>query len=79
MNLNVNSEDEKEQEHVRDLISGFIDWVTEISDCLNSDAWRGEDVMGIFFNEFNRYKRSPNLGRYSHPSTSLILCIGFSK
>lgn len=59
MNLNVNSEDEKEQEHVKDLISNFIDWVTEISDCLNSDAWRGEDVMGIFFNEFNRYKNDP--------------------
>lgn len=67
MNLNVNSEDEKEQEHVRDLISGFIDWVTEISDCLNSDAWRGEDVMGIFFNEFNRYKKKSESGQVFTP------------
>ena len=67
MNLNVNSEDEKEQEHVKDLISNFIDWVTEISDCLNSDAWRGEDVMGIFFNEFNRYKKKTESGQVFTP------------
>lgn len=67
MNLNVNSEDEKEQEHVKDLISNFIDWVTEISDCLNSDAWRGEDVMGIFFNEFNRYKKKSESGQVFMP------------
>lgn len=67
MNLNVNSEDEKEQEHVKDLISNFIDWVTEISDCLNSDAWRGEDVMGIFFNEFNRYKKKSESGQVFTP------------
>ena len=67
MNLNVNSEDEKEQEHVKDLISIFIDWVTEISDCLNSDAWRGEDVMGIFFNEFNRYKKKSESGQMFTP------------
>ena len=67
MNLNVNSEDEKEQEHVKVLISIFIDWVTEISDCLNSDAWRGEDVMGIFFNEFNRYKKKSESGQVFTP------------
>lgn len=67
MNLNVNSEDDKEQEHVKDLISMFIDWVTEISDCLNSDAWQGEDVMGIFFNEFNRYKKKTESGQVFTP------------
>jgi len=67
MNLNVNSEDEKEQQHVKDLIGQFIDWVTEISDCLNSDAWRGEDVMGIFFNEFNRYKKKSEAGQVFTP------------
>ena len=67
MNLNVNSEDEKEQQHVKDLIGLFIDWVTEISDCLNSDAWRGEDVMGIFFNEFNRYKKKSEAGQIFTP------------
>lgn len=67
MNLNVNSEDEKEQKHVKDLIGQFIEWVTEISDCLNSDAWRGEDVMGIFFNEFNRYKKKSEAGQVFTP------------
>ena len=45
MNLNVDSEDAKEQQRVKDLIGQFIDWVSDISDCLNSDAWRGEDVI----------------------------------
>ena len=67
MNLNVNSEDEKAQQHVKDLIGQFIDWVTAISDCLNSDAWRGEDVMGIFFNEFNRYKKKSEAGQIFTP------------
>ena len=67
MNLNVNSEDEKEQTHVKELIGQFIDWVTKISDCLNSDAWRGEDVMGIFFNEFNRYKKKSESGQIFTP------------
>lgn len=67
MNLNVNSEDEKEQQHVKDLIGQFIGWVTEISDCINSDTWRGEDVMGIFFNEFNRYKKKSEAGQVFTP------------
>lgn len=67
MNLNVNSEDEKEQQHVKDLIGQFIGWVTEISDCINSDTWRGEDVMGIFFNEFNRYKKKSDAGQVFTP------------
>ena len=67
MNLNVYSEDEKEQEHVKNLISKFIGWVTDISDCLNSDAWNGEDVMGIFFNEFNRYKGKSESGQVFTP------------
>lgn len=67
MNLNVDSEDAKEQRHVKDLITQFISWVTDISDCLNSDAWRGEDVMGIFFNEFNRYKKKSEAGQVFTP------------
>lgn len=67
MNLDVSSEDAKQQQHVKDLIAEFIDWVTEISDCLNSDAWRGEDVMGIFFNEFNRYKKKSEAGQVFTP------------
>lgn len=67
MNLDVSSEDAKQQEHVKNLIWKFIEWVTEISDCLNSDAWRGEDVMGIFFNEFNRYKTKSEAGQVFTP------------
>ena len=67
MNLDVSSEDAKQQQHVKNLIAEFINWVTEISDCLNSDAWRGEDVMGIFFNEFNRYKKKSEAGQVFTP------------
>lgn len=67
MNLDVCSEDAKQQQHVKDLIGVFIGWVTEISDCLNSDEWRGEDVMGIFFNEFNRYKKKSEAGQVFTP------------
>lgn len=67
MNLNVNSEDEKEQQHVKDLIGEFIGWVVEISECVNSSEWRGEDVMGIFFNEFNRYKKKSEAGQIFTP------------
>lgn len=67
MNLDVSSEDAKQQQHVKDLITEFIGWVAEISECLNSDAWRGEDVMGIFFNEFNRYKKKSEAGQVFTP------------
>lgn len=67
MNLDVSSEDAKQQQYVKDLIAEFIEWVTEISDCLNSNAWRGEDVMGIFFNEFNRYKKKSEAGQVFTP------------
>ncbi|MBU5419839.1 SAM-dependent methyltransferase [Acetanaerobacterium sp. MSJ-12] len=67
MNLDVDSEDAKQQQHVKELIAEFIEWVTDISDCLNSDAWRGEDVMGIFFNEFNRYKKKSEAGQVFTP------------
>ncbi|MSE06803.1 N-6 DNA methylase, partial [Lactobacillus salivarius] len=33
----------------------------------NSDNWRGEDVMGIFFNEFNRYKKKSESGQVFTP------------
>lgn len=48
-------------------INDFIDWVVEISDCVNSNEWRGEDVMGIFFNEFNRYKKKSDAGQIFTP------------
>lgn len=51
----------------QEAIDNFIEWVTEISDCLNSNYWRGEDVMGIFFNEFNRYKKKSDAGQVFTP------------
>lgn len=48
-------------------IDDFIGWVSEISDCVNSDHWNGEDVMGIFFNEFNRYKKKSESGQVFTP------------
>lgn len=51
----------------QDAINNFIDWVSEISDCVNSDYWNVEDVMGIFFNEFNRYKKKSESGQVFTP------------
>ena len=48
-------------------INNFIDDVCTISDCVNSNEWRGEDVMGIFFNEFNRYKKKSEAGQVFTP------------
>ena len=48
-------------------INDFIDDVCTISDCVNSNEWRGEDVMGIFFNEFNRYKKKAEAGQVFTP------------
>ena len=48
-------------------INDFIDDVCRISDCVNSNDWRGEDVMGIFFNEFNRYKKKSEAGQVFTP------------
>ena len=58
----------------QDAIDGFIDCVSEISDNINSDFWNGEDVMAIFFNEFNRYKGKSDHGQVFTPDhiTSLM-------
>ncbi len=55
-------------------ISDFIRWISAISECVNSDYWNGEDVMGIFFNEFNRYKKKSESGQVFTPDhiTSFI-------
>ena len=64
MNINNNQDD----------IDSFIDCITEISDNINSDFWQGEDVMAIFFNEFNRYKGKSEQGQIFTPDhiTSLM-------
>ena len=55
-------------------INDFIDDVAEISRFIKSSEWSGEDVMGIFFNEFTRYKGKSEVGQVFTPDhiTSLI-------
>lgn len=50
-----------------DAINQFIDDVCAISHLINSSNWNGEDVMAIFFNEFNRYKGKPDAGQVFTP------------
>ena len=61
--LEVYSEIKMNSTENQDAIDNFIEWVGQISDCINSDFWNGEDVMGIFFNEFNRYKKKSESGQ----------------
>lgn len=58
----------------QDAIDNFIEDVEKISDLINSNKWNGEDVMGIFFNEFNRYKGKSENGQVFTPDnvTSLM-------
>lgn len=67
--MNVSTDDENPAAVIRltNLIGDFIDWVTEISGLINSSAWNGEDVMAIFFNEFNRYKKKSESGQIFTP------------
>lgn len=51
----------------QEAIDNFIDWITEIANLINSDKWNGEDVMAIFFNEFNRYKGKSERGQVFTP------------
>lgn len=48
-------------------INDFIDNVCEIAELVNSDYWNGEDVMAIFFNEFNRYNKKTDAGQVFTP------------
>ena len=58
----------------QDAIDDFIECISNISDNINSDFWQGEDVMAIFFNEFNRYKGKSDQGQVFTPDhiTSLM-------
>lgn len=51
----------------QEALDEFVRNIAEISECVNSDYWNGEDVMGIFFNEFNRYKRKSESGQVFTP------------
>lgn len=72
--LEVYSEIKMNITNDQEAIDDFIDNVTQISDNINSDFWRGEDVMAIFFNEFNRYKGKSEQGQVFTPDhiTSLM-------
>lgn len=72
--LDVYSEIKMNSTENQAAIDNFIEWISEISDCINSDYWNGEDVMGIFFNEFNRYKKKSESGQIFTPDhiTSLM-------
>ena len=48
-------------------VDSFIDDVCEISSYINNKDWRGEDIMAIFFNEFNRYRAKSDLGQVFTP------------
>ncbi len=65
--IDVYSEIKMNNASNQEAIDNFIKWVSEISDCVNSDYWNGEDVMGIFFNEFNRYKKKSESGQVFTP------------
>lgn len=50
-----------------DALDRIIDNVCEIASLVNSDYWNGEDVMAIFFNEFNRYRKKKEMGQILTP------------
>lgn len=67
MNVSTDDDDPRAVARLTNIIGDFIDWVTEISGLINSSAWDGEDVMAIFFNEFNRYKKKSESGQVFTP------------
>lgn len=65
--LEVYSEIKMNSTENQEAIDNFIDNIVEISASINSDFWNGEDVMAIFFNEFNRYKGKTESGQVFTP------------
>ncbi len=65
--LDVFSEIKLNAECSQESINKFIRDVSLISDNINSDFWNGEDVMAIFFHEFNRYKAKSESGQVFTP------------
>ena len=60
--------------NINTIATTIIIRLIKISDNINSDYWNGEDVMGIFFNEFTRYKGKTEQGQVFTPDhiTSLM-------
>ena len=50
-----------------EALDRIIDNICEIAELVNSEYWNGEDVMAIFFNEFNRYRKKKELGQILTP------------
>ncbi len=56
------------KDEVKDSMARFIESVIQISNFIQYDNWNGEDVMSIFFNEFNRYlPKKPDYGQVFTP------------
>lgn len=65
-----------------DALDRLIDNVCEISELVNSEYWNGEDVMAIFFNEFNRYRKKKEMGQIltpDHVTSFMYRLIGVGK
>ena len=65
-----------------EALDRLIDNVCEISDLVNSEYWNGEDVMAIFFNEFNRYRKKKEMGQIltpDHVTSFMYRLIGVNK
>lgn len=72
--ITCNNDDSRDSK-VKNTLNEFIDNIIEISQFIQDENWSGEDVMGIFFNEFNRYlTKKPDFGQVFTPDhiTSLM-------
>lgn len=50
-----------------EALDKIIDNICEIAELVDSEYWNGEDVMAIFFNEFNRYRKKKEMGQVLTP------------
>lgn len=80
--LDVYKEIKMNQTENQNAIDKFIENISIISKNLDSQYWNGEDVMGIFFNEFNRYKKKSESGQVftpDHITSFMYRLIGCTK
>lgn len=55
------------KEAAADDIIDFLSCVNELNKLFAEDSWRGEDLMGIFYNEFYRYEHKSQNGQVLTP------------
>ena len=80
--LEVYNEIKMNQTENQEAIDKFLDNISIISNNLDSQYWNGEDVMGIFFNEFSRYKKKSESGQVftpDHITSFMYRLIGCTK